>query len=135
MVNKMAEMSNQFRIVLLFNIIVAFIYGFMYLVIPEITRVLRDATFYDPQFWRLWGGTCICLGIMGIIGLMRNVWEEVKILIEFAIIWLIMALIIGLWSFSLMPRTATGIASQWFDNILIIIIIAIDTYAYIQEEK
>jgi len=131
----MTEISKQFKIILIFNIIVAFIYGFMYLVIPEVTRILRDALFYDPLFWRLWGGTCIALGTLGLIGLMRNEWESLKILIEFAILWLIVALIVNLWSFTFMFRTPAGVAIQWFDNILIFVIIVMDTYFYMQEGK
>ena len=131
----MAEMSKEFKILLLANTIVAFIYGFMYLVIPDILSTLIEPTNYDPHFWQLWGGTCISLGILGLIGLKRGDWEKIKILIEFMILWLILALIVNFISLIITTHSAAALASQWLDNIVIIVIIVVDSYFYLREQK
>jgi len=68
----MAELSKFFKIVLLIDVIAGVIYGILYLFIPEIYADLIDSPSFSLQFWRLWGVTCLLLGIFGIIGLIRN---------------------------------------------------------------
>ncbi|MHA1196329.1 MAG: hypothetical protein ACTSRH_02690 [Promethearchaeota archaeon] len=131
----MAEFSKFMKIVLSINIFAAFIYGILYLFIPEFYSSLVDAPNYNPLFFRLWGATCTSLGIVGILAFLRNNWEQFKILFEFVILWLIIQDIVNLTSFSYLARSPTNIASQWTDIIIIILLIIIDIYAYLKENK
>lgn len=129
----MAELSKFFKIALVIDIIAAFVYGTIYLFIPDIYRVLVDAPAFDIHFWRLWGGTCISLGIFGVIGIIRNDWDYLKIIIEFVIVWLIITVIINF--ISLPGRSLTNLASEWTDIIVIIVLIVLNIYAYFKENK
>lgn len=129
----MTEISKRMKLLLIINTIAAFIYGFLYLAIPEILADLNDPTYYDPHFWRLWGGLCIVFGIFGILMIKRAEWEEIKILIEFVIIWLIMTNIINIATMFIIHRSAVNFASELFDIILISALIVANTYLYLQE--
>ncbi|MFX0186568.1 MAG: hypothetical protein ACFE8A_02410 [Candidatus Hodarchaeota archaeon] len=131
----MAEISKNMKIVIIINVIAAFIYGFMYLVIPEIIATLNDSPHFDPHMWRIFGGTAIALGIFAVIMIMRAEWESSKIFWEFAIVWLIIVLIINLIMTISVPRSAVNLASQWFDNVVVIVLIIVDIYFYLQEGK
>lgn len=129
----MTEISKRMKLILIINTIAAFIYGFLYLVIPEILADLNDAPHFDPHFWRLWGGVCMVLGIFGLLMIKRAEWEGIKILWEFVIIWLIMIVIIDLMTMFTIHRSAVNFASELFDIIVIAALIVVDTYFYLQE--
>ena len=74
----MVEMLRGLKIVVIIDIIVAFIYGFLYLLIPEYYAELSDSPTFDIHMWRIVGGTIIVLGIGAIIGLKRSEWESFK---------------------------------------------------------
>ena len=131
----MAEFSKLMKIVLIINIIAALIYGIFYLFIPEIYAGLVEASDFNDQFYRLWGGTCISLGIFGILGFFRNDWGQFKMLFELVILWLIITEIINLASFAYIVRTPANLVSEWIDVIVIILIIVMDIYAYMKENK
>lgn len=131
----MALITKEMKVVLLFNVIAALIYGILYFFIPDATALLTGHTRYDPQFFRLWGATCIALAIFGLLAIKRAEWENIKILIELAIVWLILALIANFISLATLTYSQAGLVSQWFDNIVIIIIIIVDTFFYIRESR
>ncbi len=132
---KMAELSKFFKIVLIIDILAGLIYGILYLFIPEIYAGLIDPPAFDLHFWRLWGATCTTLGVVGIIGFIRNEWTTFKVIIEFVVLWLILMNIINLISLATIARSPTNLASQWTDFIIIIILIILNIYAYLKENK
>jgi hypothetical protein len=131
----MVEASKEVKIVLSINAIVAIIYGFMYMIIPDITNKLNDTPYYNPHFYQLFGATCFALAIIALIVVKRGEWEGIKTILELGIIWLVLVLIVNLWSFAYMPYSATAIASQVFDIIIVIIIIIVDIWMYLRESK
>ncbi len=131
----MAELSKLFKIVLIINIIAAFIYGILYLFIPEIYAVMIESPSFSLQFWRLWGVTCFILGIMGIIGLLRNDWTQIKILIEFSILWLLGMNILNIIFLFDPSHTTTSFTSEVTDVIIIFVLIVLDIYVYLRENK
>ena len=131
----MAELSKLMKIVLGINILAAFIYGILYLLIPEIYGSLIDTPAFDAHFWRLWGGTCLSLGVFGILGIIRNDWSRFGVFMEFVIIWLLITNLLNLASFGYLNRSLTNAISELIDVIVIFIIIALDLYAIIQENK
>jgi len=132
---KMAELSKFFKIVLIIDILAALIYGILYLFIPEIYAGLIDSPAFDIHFWRLWGVTCTTLGVVGIIGFIRNEWTTLKVIIEFVVLWLILTNIINFISFATIARSPTNLASEWTDVIIILILIVLNFYAYLRENK
>lgn len=131
----MAEMSKEMKIVFIINGIVAFIYGCIFLLIPDLYESLTDSPYHNPALLRLWGGTIIILGLFALLSVMRGEWENVKIFFEFAIVWLIMVEILGLLTFTYVPYTAASLSSEIMDLIIVAILIVIDIYFYLREEK
>lgn len=131
----MVEFSKLFKIVLIINIIAGLIYGILYLFIPEIYAAMIESPSFSLQFWRLWGVTCLIMGIMGIIGLMRNDWIQIKILFEFTILWLLGMNILNLIYLFDPSHTPTSFTSEVTDVIIIFVLIAVDIYAYLKENK
>ncbi len=131
----MAELSKFLKIVLIINILAALIYGVLYLFIPEIYAVMIESPSFSLQFWRLWGVSCFILGIMGIIGLLRNDWIQLKILLEFSILWLIGMNILNLIYLFDPSHTVTSFTSEVMDVIIIFVLIALNIYAYLRENK
>ena len=133
----MAELSKLFKLVLLINIIAAVVYGILYLFIPELYAVLIESPSFSLQFWRLWGVTCLLLGVFGIIGYIRNEWTTLKMLIEFVICWLIGMDIINI-IYLVDPaftHSATSFTSELTDVIIILILAVLDIYAYLKQNK
>jgi len=131
----MAEMSKEMKIVLLVNAVVAFIYAFLELIIPEIYYQLTDAPAFDIHFWRTAGGTLLVLGIFAIIGIIRADWEKIKIAFEIAIVFLIMLFILDIVAFITITGSATWITSQVIATIITAILLVLDIYFYLREQK
>ncbi len=131
----MAEISKQFKIVLIINAIGAFIYAFQFLVITDIYIQLVDEPWPNPHLLRLWGATILILGIFALIAVKRAEWEKIKIMVELAIVWLLAVAIINLASLAYVPRTATNIPNAVLDVIVPLILFIIDVYFYRQVEK
>ncbi|NVM03259.1 MAG: hypothetical protein HWN67_13040 [Candidatus Helarchaeota archaeon] len=131
----MTEISKELKIMLIVDVITAFIYGFLFMIIPEVVYVLRNYPHFAPQFWRLWGGTCFAMGIFCLIAVKRAEWENIKIFLEFGILWLIFAIVVNMLAFTIVIYSATALLNQWVDNILIIVLIIANSYFYIRENK
>ncbi len=131
----MAEMSKEMKIVIIVNVIVAFIYGFLELIIPEIYYQLTDAPAFDVQALRVCGGALVVLGIFGIIAIIRADWEKVKITFELAIAYEILLLILDIVAYITITGSATWITGQIIATIIKIILIVINIYFYLREEK
>ena len=135
MVNYMTEISKRMKIVISINIIVAFIYGFFYLIITEAYSKLIDAPHYDPGMWQIFGGTLVLLGIFGLIALKKDEWEYFKILVEFVILWDTMVLIINIIGLFTIPSSTVNMANALIAIVLLIVLIILWIYFYIQEGK
>ncbi len=131
----MAEMSREYKILLIVHIIVAFIYGIMYLFLPETVYSVNEAPFFDPHFWRLFGGILFAIGIAGIVGLKMGDWEKIKLLMLYAITFLIILILVNLTSNTYIIRTATNLVFHWLDTTVMIVLLIFDIFFYIREEK
>ncbi len=131
----MAEMSREYKILLIVHIIVAFIYGIMYLFLPETVYSVNEAPFFDPHFWRLFGGILFAIGIAGIVGLKMGDWEKVKLLMLYAITFLIILILVNLTSNTYIIRTATNLVFHWLDTTVMIVLLIFDIFFYIREER
>jgi hypothetical protein len=95
----MTELSKETKLVCMINIIIAFIYTFLFLVIPEAYKQMSDAPdlIYSPITWRQLGASILVLGIGGVLTIKRDDWDKAKLFWEISIIWLIIMLIINIW--------------------------------------
>ena len=131
----MAEMSKEMKIVMIVNVIVSFIYTFFHLIIPEIYYQLTDAPVFDIHYWRLFGGSLLVLGIVGIIAVIRAEWEHVKITFEIATFYLIMVFILNIVTFITITSSVSYFVSQLIATILCFILIVLNIYFYLREQK
>ena len=131
----MVEISKNMKIVILINAIAGILYGIFYLIIPEVTLGIRDSHNYDPQFWRIFGATVIAFAVFLLVSIQRAEWDNIKILVELIILWLILIVIVNFITLATVPYSAAGLAAQWFDNIIIIILIIVDVFFYQKENK
>lgn len=63
----MAELSKETKLVFIINSLIAFIYAFLFLIIPEAYKQMSDAPdlIYSPITWRQLGASILILGIGG----------------------------------------------------------------------
>ncbi|MFX0060448.1 MAG: hypothetical protein ACFE8J_19290 [Candidatus Heimdallarchaeota archaeon] len=131
----MAEISKEFKIMLIVDIIVALIYGILYVFLPDFVYSTNDAPYYDPHFWRLFGGVILGIGIVVVYALIKKDWDDIKFFVFYVIIFLIITGIINISSALYVTRSATNILFHWLDNIVIIVLIVINAFFYVREEK
>ncbi len=131
----MAEISKEVKIVLIINAIAALIFTFLYLVIPETYASLVDPLVFDPYYWRAFGGTLLVLAIMALIALKRAEVEQVKFIIEFAILWCVVILALNIWELIVLPLSPTYTQTTWFDSIILIVLIILNAYFYNRDLK
>jgi hypothetical protein len=131
----MAEISKAFKILLLINVIVAFVYGILYTFLPNVVYSLNDAPYFDNHFWRLFGGVLIGIGITTSLGLKKGDWDSMKLYVLYAIIFLIITGLINITSTIYITRSLTNMLFHWLDNIVIIAFAIIDSFFYWKEEK
>jgi predicted membrane-bound spermidine synthase len=131
----MAEISKLFKIMLIIDVIVAFVYGILYFFVPNIVYDLNDAPFYDPHFWRLFGGAILSLGIGAILSLIIKEWEKIKLFVLVTIIFLIITAIGNISSALYLTRSPTNLVFHWLDTIIIIILIVLNGFFFIKESK
>ncbi len=131
----MAEFSKEMKIVLIINMIVAFVYGIMYVFLPEIVYSLNDAPYFDPHFWRLFGGVLVATGITALLGIIKGDWDNYKLFFLFAIILLVILALVNLTSNIYVTRSPTNLVFHWLDTIVIIVLAVFDAFFYLREEK
>ena len=131
----MAEISKLFKIMLIIDLIVAFVYGILYIFLPDVVYNLNDAPFYDPHFWRLFGGAILTLGIGVIFSLIMNEWEKIKLFVLVTIIFLIITAIGNISSALYVTRSPTNLVFHWLDTIIIIILIVLNGFFFMKENK
>ena len=131
----MAELSKEVKMVFIINAIIAFIYAFLFLVIPDTYAQITEATMYNPISYRQIGASILVLGIGNVLAIKRDDLEKAKIFWEIAIIWLILMLIIGIWAVFAFPGTAAAQADTWIGNTVLIVLAVLNIYFYYQETK
>ncbi len=131
----MAEFSKEMKIVLIINMIVAFVYGIMYVFLPEAVYSLNDAPYFDPHFWRLFGGALFATGFPVLLGLIKKEWDYIKLIFLFSIILLIILALVNITSNIYVTRSATNLVFHWLDTIVMIVLIVFNTFFYLREEK
>ena len=131
----MSEFSNKAKVLLIIDSIAAFIFTFLYLIIPEIYASLVDPLVFDPYYWRAFGATLLVLGIFGLRAAFLGKKEPALFMFEIMILWSIAILILNIWELLFLPISPTYTETTWFDSILLIILIVLNTYIYFQEKK
>ena len=135
----MSEISKDVKIVFLLNAILALIYAFLFLVIPEIhaqnTDAINRGTFSSVS-WRQLGASLLILGVGNLIAVKRAELEQTKIFWEMGILWLILMLGIGIWATVAIPfTTAASAVDSWIGNIILVVLAILNIYYYNREVR
>lgn len=128
-------MSKEYKIIVLVNVIAAFIYGILYVFLPDVVYSGNDAPYFDPHFWRLFGGVLLAIGIVGLFGFLRLDWDKIKVFMLYGIVVLLIILLVNLTSNMYVIRSAANLIFHWIDNIVILILLIINTFFYMRENK
>jgi len=131
----MGELSKSFKIVLLVDMLIGLIYGILYVFLPDFVYATNHAPYYDPHFWRLFGGVILGIGIMVFCALRNGDWNQIKFFVRNTILFLIITAIINLSSAAYITRSETNLIFHWLDNIVIIVLIVLNGYFYMKEDK
>ena len=134
MINPMEEISKKAKVLLIIDAIAALIFTVLYLIIPEIYASLIDPLVFDPYYWRAFGATLLILAIFGIRAALGNK-EQALFMFEIMILWSIAIVVLNIWELIVLPLSPTYTETTWFDSILLIVLIILNTYIYFQEKK
>ncbi len=129
------EISKWLKLWFLINSILGLIFTIIYLIILEIYWVMVDWPYFDPIFGRILGITLLTLTIMSVMAYRETDWENVKIFVEFSIIWLMSLAIVNIWSVFVTPFSPTALSSVAFDTTLLIVLAIGNIYFFIQHQK
>ncbi|TFG22647.1 MAG: hypothetical protein EU532_14215 [Promethearchaeota archaeon] len=129
----MTDLSKNMKILFIVDAIICSIYAIFYLIIPETFLQIVEYAYFDPVYWRHFGATALVIGLFCVIAVRRAKWEEVKVILEIGIVWVISILGIAIWEYFFIPATVIGKINTLFVIILLIVVICINIYLYIQE--
>ena len=131
----MTEIQKFTKITLLIYAVGGFIFAFLYLVIPDIYIYgLTQWPFNDPVYFRMFGGTLLVLGLFALMAYFKKEWEEVKILFELALTWLLMVLIINILELALLSLPAMTFTNTIFNTIIVAIFSILGIYCCMKQK-
>jgi len=130
------EIQKLTKISLLLDVLAGFIFAFLYLVIPDI--YIYDLTqwpFNDPIYFRLFGGTLLVLGLASLIAYFKKEWEEIKLLYELALMWLLMVIIINIFELVMLPLPVMSLTNTVVNTILVTIYLILGIYCWMKQRS
>ena len=130
----MTEIQKVTKISLLLDVLAGFIFAFLYLVIPDI--YIYDLTqwpFNDPIYFRLFGGTLLVLGLASLMAYFKKEWEEIKLLYELSVMWLLMVTIINIFELALLPLPAMALTNTLVNTILVAVYLILGIYCWMKQ--
>ena len=132
----MTEIQKLTKISLLLNVLAGLIFAFLYLVIPDIYIYgLTQWPFNDPIYFRLFGGTLLVLGLVSLMAYFKKDWEEIKLLYELSVMWLLMVTIINIFELALLPLPAMALTNSIFVTILVAIYLILGIYCWLKQRS
>ncbi|MBY9004063.1 MAG: hypothetical protein KGD73_08845 [Candidatus Lokiarchaeota archaeon] len=130
----MTEIQKFTKITLILYALGGFVFAFLYLVIPDIYIYgLTEWPFDDPVYFRFFGGTLLVLGLFALLSYFKKEWEEIKILFELSLTWLIMVLIINSLELALLSLPAMAFTNTILNTIIVIIFIVLGIYCCMKQ--
>jgi hypothetical protein len=87
------EYGVLLRITFLIHIIIGFVFGLGFLLIPSFLAPIFGLAFNDPTL-RVFGAMMIALTMSSLLCLMTREWVRVKIIVEMELVWTILGAIV-----------------------------------------
>ena len=132
----MTEIQKLTKISLLLDVLAGFLFAFLYLVIPDIFIYgLTQWPFNDPIYFRLFGGTLLVLGLASLMAYFKKEWEEIKLLYELALMWLVMVIIINIFELALLTLPAMSLMNTVVNTILLVIYLILGIYCWMKQKS
>lgn len=91
------SISSGLRTTFLVHAIIAILFGLAYLLVPEMVGGILQMDMSDPTY-RLLGAAILAIGIMSWLGYKASVWGEVKITVQFEIVWTVLGAVVTAWA-------------------------------------
>ena len=91
------QISYGLRITFLVHVIVAGIFGLVFLLIPEMFGGMMGAPIKEPSTFRLLGAALVAFAASSWFAYRATVWERVKIVVQMEIVWTILGVLATLW--------------------------------------
>jgi uncharacterized protein YjeT (DUF2065 family) len=113
------SMSSGLRTTFLAHAIVAILLGLGYLLIPEMVGGILQWDMSDPAY-RTLGAAMLSIGIMSWLGYRASLWDEVKITVQFEIVWTVLGAVVLVW----MLLTGAAPMAAWL-NVAVLVVFAI----------
>ncbi len=113
------SVSSGLRTTFLAHAIVAILLGLGYLLIPEMVGGILQWDMSDPAY-RTLGAAMLSIGIMSWLGYRASLWDEVKITVQFEIVWTVLGAVVLVW----MLLTGAAPMAAWL-NVAVLVVFAI----------
>jgi signal transduction histidine kinase len=85
------------KITFLVHVIVAGVFGLVFLLIPEMFGGMMGAPIKEPSTFRLLGAALVAFAASSWFAYRETVWERVKIVVQMEIVWTILGVLATLW--------------------------------------
>jgi len=92
-------MSNGLRTTFLIHAPVTLLFGIVFYLIPGIWANLVKWTPFDANMTRLMGAAALAIGVMSWLAYRAETWEEVRIPVQFEIVFTVAGSLIGLYAY------------------------------------
>ncbi|RPI82229.1 MAG: hypothetical protein EHM41_18845 [Chloroflexi bacterium] len=119
------------RTVFWIHIIVGFIFGLAFLLIPAQALGLYGWPEMDPYFPRLVGAAILSFAASSWFALQANTWNRVKLIVQTEIVWTTLATITMIWG--MLSEDLPAIT--WLNVIIMAAFAVAFTYYYMQEGR
>ncbi len=91
------QVRPALRITFLVHVIVAWVFGVVFLLTPETLLNAMGTTVQEPATWRLIGAALVGFGASSAFAYREKVWEKVKIVVQMEVVWCALAVLVLLW--------------------------------------
>jgi hypothetical protein len=91
-------MSNGLRTTFWVHALVAIVFGFGYIFVPEFVTGLFNIELGDPFLAQLYGAATIALGFSSILAAMSKTFERVDIVLQMEVVYTLLAVLGGLYA-------------------------------------
>ncbi len=91
------QVRPALRLTFLVHVIVAGVFGIVFLLTPETLLNSMGTTVQEPTTWRLIGAALVAFGASSALAYREKVWEKVKIIVQMEVVWCALAVLVLLW--------------------------------------
>ena len=99
--------SSGLRTTFLVHAIIGILFGLAYMLVPEMVGGIMQMEMSDPTY-RILGAALFAIGVSSWLGYRASLWGEVKITVQFEIVWTVLGAAVTAWALLTGGFPATG---------------------------